>query len=176
LFAIYNKGMQEDDVISLLRTELLIPEEFSDDIEGFRQAVDLTENYALANGLTKRAWLGDKFKPNVKFDPKVDAVKINAFEQINVIKTFIALIYQQLDRFLKADHDSMDSVSFLYNFLDKNHVFETLLKWQQQATDEKNLTLANQPEQIVNLFNQVLDEYVTVFGDQEFQSKDFIEI
>lgn len=176
LFAIYNKGMQEDDIISLLRTELLIPEEFNDNIEGFRQAVDLTENYALANGLTKRAWLGDAFRPNVKFDPKVDAVKIDAFKQINLIKTFIAKIYQQLDRFLKADHNSLDSVSFLYNFLDKNHVFETLLQWQQQATDQKNLTLANQPEQIVNLFNQVLDEYVTVFGDQEFKSKDFIEI
>jgi ATP-dependent nuclease, subunit B len=64
----------------------------------------------------------------------------------------------------------------LYAFLTNNHVFEVLLTWQQQATEEQNLTLANQPEQIVNLFNQILDEYVTVFGEKEFESTDFISI
>ncbi|MQS76403.1 hypothetical protein FHL06_08435 [Lactobacillus halodurans] len=176
LFAIYNKGMQEDDVISLLRTELLLPEQFQDDIEGFRQAVDLTENYILANGTTKRNWLGDDFKPNVTLDKKIDSFKIEAFDQINVIKNFIEEIYQELDQFLNSNHTSLESASFLYSFLDKHQVFETLLKWQNQATEQKNLSLANQPEQIVNLFNQVLDEYVEVFGDAKFQSKDFIEI
>src|SRR5699024_234881 len=48
--------------------------------------------------------------------------------------------------------------------------------WQKQATEDNNLTLANQPEQIVSLFNQILDEYVSVFGEREFNSKDFIAI
>ncbi|GEO63253.1 PD-(D/E)XK nuclease family protein [Companilactobacillus nantensis] len=176
LFAIHDRGMQEDDVISLLRTELLIPEEFNNDINSFRQAVDLTENYALTNGITKRGWLGDNFKPTVKLDVKTDAIRLNEFQQINVIKTFIKMIYQQLSRFLDDPKDSTSCATSLYSFLTKNGVFEELLKWQQQATEQKNLALANQPEQIVNLFNQILDEYVTVFGDKTFDSKDFISI
>ncbi|KRO00540.1 PD-(D/E)XK nuclease family protein [Companilactobacillus kimchiensis] len=176
LFAIHDKGMQEDDVIGMLRTELLIPVEFKDDIIGFRQAVDLTENYALANGLTKHNWLGDNFKPNVKFDQKQDQVRIQEYQQINLIKNFVKTISQKLDKFLDDSATSTDSATALYEFLTKNGVFEVLLKWQQQATIQKNLTLANQPEQIVSLFNQILDEYVTVFGNQQFDSNDFIGI
>ena len=176
LFAVYNKGMQEDDVISLLRTELLIPDEFKDDLSAFRQALDLTENYALANGTTKKNWLGAAFKPDVQLDPKVDAERIHEYQLINVIKSFIKSIYQQLDKFLDQKLSSVESATALYAFLTNNHVFEVLLTWQQQATEEQNLTLANQPEQIVNLFNQILDEYVTVFGEKEFESTDFISI
>lgn len=176
LFAIHDKGMQEDDVISLLRTELLIPVEFQDDLNGFRQALDLTENYALANGITKKGWLGPKFKPDVKLDAKVDQVKIQEYQQINLIKDFIKKVATQLDSFLTDPHDSVQSATDLYDFLTKNHVFDVLLKWQKDATEQKNLTLANQPEQIVGLFNQILDEYVAVFGKQEFDSKEFISI
>lgn len=176
LFAIHDKGMQEDDVIGVLRTELLIPEVYQNDIDGFRQAVDLTENYALANGITKRGWLGDKFSPTVKLDPKADAIRLKEFDQINVIKDFVKTIFKQLSRFLDDPKDSTDCATSLYNFLTKNNVFDVLLKWQQQATEQKNLALANQPEQIVGLFNQILDEYVTVFGEQTFDSKDFISI
>lgn len=176
LFAIHDKGMQEDDVISMLRTELLMPEEFKNDVIVFRQAVDLTENYALTNGITKRGWLGDSFQPNVKLDPQRDKVKLQEYKQINVIKKFIKDISKQLDEFLDPDLNSLDSATALYNFLSTNRVFDTLLQWQKQATDAKNLSLANQPEQIVSLFNQILDEYVTVFGDETFKSQDFISI
>lgn len=176
LFAIHDKGMQEDDVISLLRTELLVPDIFKDDIEAFRQAVDLTENYALSNGTTKHNWLGDKFKPNVKLDPKQDRVRLQEFKTINLIKDFIKQIYTELSDFLDQPADSTSSATALYNFLDANGVFKTLLIWQQEATEQKDLALANQPEQIVGLFNQILDEYVTVFGEKKFDSKDFISI
>ncbi|PMD70746.1 PD-(D/E)XK nuclease family protein [Companilactobacillus nuruki] len=175
LFALKN-GMQEDDVISLLRTELLIPDEFKDDIIGFRQAVDLTENYALAHGIGQRSWLGGEFKPMVKLDPEVDQIKINEFEQINLIKNYVKNVYSQLKRFWDEKSNSIDSVSFLYSFLTEKHVFDVLLRWQKQATEDNNLTLANQPEQIINLFNQILDEYISIFGDEKFKAEDFISI
>ena len=176
LFALVNRGMQEDDVIGLFRTELLIPDAFKDNLAGFREAVDLTENYALANGITKRGWLGEDFAPNVKLDEVVDKVKLQEYQLINVIKNYLVEIYQKLEKFLKTSHTALETTTFLYEFLTKYHVFDTLLQWQKQATDAKNLTLANQPEQIVGLFNQVLDEYVSVFGTDEFDAKDFIEI
>lgn len=176
LFAIHDKGMQADDVIDLLRTELLIPEFFQDDLPGFRQAVDLTENYVLANGITKRNWLGGDFKPTVKLDSKQDRVRLSEYQIINSIKNYLKQLFTELSDFLDRPADSTTSATALYGFLESNGVFNRLLEWQQAATEQKNLTLANQPEQIVNLFNQILDEYVTVFGDQEFDSKDFISI
>lgn len=182
LFAIYNHGMQEDDVISLLRTELLLPEIYQGHVAEYRRAVDLTENFVLANGITKKGWLGDDFTlqdgDKLNKEKKSDRERLQDLATVNQIKHFIQTIYQALEKFMnnKTTQSATTIITKLYNFLEENNVFKTLLAWQQMATEQNDLALANQPQQIVNLFNQILDEYVSEFGDQDFKSKDFITI
>ncbi|APX72808.1 PD-(D/E)XK nuclease family protein [Companilactobacillus allii] len=177
LFAIVNHGLQSSDVIALLRTELLIPEEFVDiDISEFRSAIDLLENFVLANGLTKRNWLGEDFVPNAKLDEEVDQVIINNFQVMNIVKNYIVKLYKKLDAFFKQTHTSIESVTFLYSFLSKCGVFERLINWQKQAMEQNDLAFANQPDQVVSKFNEILDEYVSVFSEETFDSDAFIEI
>ncbi|MFC6323263.1 PD-(D/E)XK nuclease family protein [Companilactobacillus baiquanensis] len=175
LFKILNRGMQSSDVISLLRTELMLPVEFESTAK-FRDAVDLTENYVLATGITKRNWLGDDFKPDADLDKDIDTSVIEKYHLINIVKNFVKNLFTKLDEFFKTDHSSVDAATFLYNFLDEQGVFKQLLLWQKQATEKNDLSLANQPEQVVNKFNEILDEYVSVFNDAKFDAKNFIEI
>ena len=71
-------------------TELLLPDEFQDqDISKFRSAVDLIENYVLANGSTKRDWMGDDFESEATLDEAVDQKLINDYQLINKIRAFI---------------------------------------------------------------------------------------
>ncbi|WP_164505107.1 PD-(D/E)XK nuclease family protein [Companilactobacillus hulinensis] len=177
LFDVLNHGLQSSDVIALLRTELLIPEEFKDsDINAFRTAVDLTENYTLAQGTTKRNWLGDDFKPNAELDEEVDKEKLKGFAMMNVIKAYIARIFNELDNFFKKEHTTVEGVTFLYSFLDKYGVFARLVDWQKQAIEQNDLSSADQPDQVVSKFNEILDEYVSVFKDDKFEPDSFIQI
>ncbi|WP_164506056.1 PD-(D/E)XK nuclease family protein [Companilactobacillus insicii] len=177
LFAWINRGMQSSDVIALLRTELLIPNIFDKEgISVFREAVDLAENYALANGITRRGWLGKDFAPEAKLDSEVDAEKIRDYRLMNVVKNYAAFLYTELNSFFESEHTTIEASTFIYNFLDEHGVFKQLIEWQKQATEQNNLAQANQPQQVVNKFNEILDEYVEVFRDTKFSSEDFIEI
>ncbi|MQS88539.1 PD-(D/E)XK nuclease family protein [Companilactobacillus mishanensis] len=177
LFNLVNHGFQSDDAISILRTELLIPEEFANDnIAKFRDAVDLTENYVLANGITRRRWLGKEFESDATLDEEIDKNIINDYQSINRIKNYLSEIYTQLNDFLSETHSATDVASFLYEFLTQNRVFQRLTEWQNQAIEQNELTIADQPEQVVDKFNDILDEYVSVFGDTNFDSQSFIEI
>ncbi|MCH4008241.1 PD-(D/E)XK nuclease family protein [Companilactobacillus sp.] len=177
LFSLINKGLQSDDAIALLRTELIIPEHYqTEDIADFREAVDLLENYVLANGTTRKNWLGEEFTSDASLDEKIDAQLIKDYQLINEIKEFIKQIYQSLDAFFKVDHTALEAAGFLYSFLEQYGVFKQMGNWQQQAVDQNDLTSAGQPEQVIEEFNTVLDEYVSVFGSDKFNSQSFIEI
>lgn len=177
LFAWINRGMQSSDVIALFRTELLIPDVFEKtDISIYREAVDLAENYALANGVTRRSWLGKDFVPEAELDSEVDAEKIRDYRLMNVIKNYAASLYNELNDFSETEHTTLEAATFIYNFLDNHGVFKQLIEWQKQATEQNNLSQADQPQQVVNKFNEILDEYVEVFKNTEFKSDDFIEI
>ncbi len=177
LFDLRNKGLRNEDAIAILRTELLLPEQYQNsDIGNFRQAVDQLENYVLANGTMRKDWLGDDFQPLAALDENTDQRLIESYQQINEMKQFIRSLYLELDKFLKTEHSAIEAAEFLYKLLDEHGVFATLASWQQQSLDQKDLTSADQPVQVVDKFDTILDEYVSVFGDQLFNSKEFIEI
>lgn len=177
LFDLYNKGLQNEDAIALLRTELLLPDEYQEiDISKFRSAVDLTENYVLANGSTKRDWVGDDFESDATLDEQVDQKLIADYQSINKIRAFIKQIYSELETYLKKPHKAIQVASFIYQFLDNHGVFKQLVNWQELAVEQEDLTSADQPEQVVDKFNTILDEYVSVFGEEKFDGQEFIEI
>ncbi|AKP66590.1 PD-(D/E)XK nuclease family protein [Companilactobacillus ginsenosidimutans] len=177
LFDLRNHGLRSEDAIALLRTELLIPEKYQDrDISEFRSAVDLLENYVLANGVTRKRWLGNDFESDAALDPETDSTIINNYQLINEMKNYIKDIYLTLDEYFKNDQKAIDAASFLYNFMDSRGVFNVLSKWQVRAVEQNDLTSADQPQQVVDKFNTILDEYVSVFGNEIFNSQDFIEI
>lgn len=175
LFDLINKGMQSSDVIALLRTELLVPEGYQD-ISDYREAVDLLENYILANGVGKKGMLGPDFEPQANLDQTVDKDLINDYQLINKIKNFVKIIFNELDKFFKQNRTAQEAAGFLYQFLDNHGVFKQLLNWQENAMKRNDLTSAGQPQQVVDKFNDLLDEYVSVFGEQEFDSQEFVEI
>lgn len=177
LFTLVDHGLQSEDALALLRTELMIPEKYQKaDISEYRQAVDLLENYVLANGTTRKAWLGQDFEAQANLDSEIDQNIIFDYQKINEIRNFIKEIYQSWSEFFTEEQTAKDAATFLFNFLDKFGVFDRLGVWQQQAADQNDLTSAGQPEQVVDKFNTILDEYVSVFGDEQFKSDEFIEI
>lgn len=176
LFDLVDHGLRSEDAIAILRTDLLIPDAFKDDIATFHLSVDLLENFVLANGTGQRGWLGPDFTSDAAFDKDLDENKINDYQLINESKKYIANLYQELSAYFAEKHNALDAVSFLYDLLQRYGVFDRLLDWQNQAADNNDLTSADQPEQVVDKFNTILDEYVSVLGEQEFSSKDFIEI
>ncbi|MEN3252871.1 PD-(D/E)XK nuclease family protein [Fructilactobacillus sanfranciscensis] len=186
LFSIYRPNRAQnysyDDVMRLLKTELLLPKKDEDhylSLSQYRQDLALCENLVLKNGYTGSRWTqkedwmyatttGDE---NELIDKNVEISK-----KINVIRHFIKDTLPPFYRKIKKAQTGREAALILYQFLTQNGVASQLKNWQNQATEAGNLQEAGQAEQVWNQFCSILDDYVTVLGDHEFVMDDFLEL
>lgn len=171
LFALVKNNLQYNDIFKLLKTELIIPKDI--EVKDYRMDVDLTENYALANGLHANDWLNNddftirSFK-NKSLQQKVD--------RINNIRHLVKNIYLNVKDIIDNAKNCQQACEQLYLLLTNLNIFDNLKKWEKEAVKAGNISLSQQPTQIVNTFSQLLDEYVAISGNDEFNVDQFLTI
>ncbi|MBA1434989.1 PD-(D/E)XK nuclease family protein, partial [Bombilactobacillus bombi] len=168
IFALFQNNLQYVDVIRFLRTELIVPASMS--VTDYRQAVDLTDNYILAHGIRAHDWLDEAEFISDSHNSQLQA----QIEQINQIKALIKSTYQKIATIIQTPATCRQAAEQLYTLLTDLKVFINLKDWEQQAIAAGDITLSQQPQQIVKMFAQLLDEYVTIFGNEDFNAQEFL--
>ena len=166
LFKIKQNYYQTADVMQLLKTELLTPQ----DVEhaSFMEAVYQTENWCLKYGQGSRAWIGKAWQPIAN----ESADLMNTINQVRqYISREIAPFLDQLDQITTG----RELATVLYQFLVHQGVDQALLKWSQAALDDGDLTLMEQPQQVWQTFCNLLDEYVDLVGELTNEPKELLE-
>ncbi|WP_429971745.1 PD-(D/E)XK nuclease family protein [Fructilactobacillus sp. Tb1] len=185
LFSIYHPNRPNnysyDDVMRLLKTELLLPKQNDKylKINKYREDLALCENLVLKNGYAGSRWTQKEDWIAVPFINEEGVVTERNSEnsvKINVIRHFIKDILPPFYRKLNKAKNGREAALILYHFLTENGVADQLQEWQTQATEAGNLQEAGQAEQVWNQFCSILDDYVTVLGDHEFVMDDFLEL
>ncbi|WP_125604552.1 PD-(D/E)XK nuclease family protein [Lapidilactobacillus bayanensis] len=181
LLTITQNPQGREDLFVLLRTELLVPVEMS--LTDFRQQLDWLENYALAFGIRGATWLNPQpwtiDGPYVRHAvannqlPPEQAAQMAAIENLH---QFIAQVFNKWRANLKKVVTAKDFASCLYDFLNDQHVIATLQHWEQTAVKQNDLALAQQPRQTYQAFIGLLDDYVTIWGEQAFDLPVFIDL
>ncbi|USS90468.1 PD-(D/E)XK nuclease family protein [Fructilactobacillus carniphilus] len=183
LFAIYKpnraRNYRYEDVMKLLKTELLIPKQ-TEKLADFRWQLALCENLVLKNGYYGKKWTQQEdWKYTTVVDETTGVVvdKNQAFSKaINQIRHFVKDNLPPFYRRLTKAKTGREAAQILYQFLVNHGVPDRLQEWQQQATEAGNLQEAGQAEQVWNEFCHILDDYVNVLGDQEFVQDDFLAL
>lgn len=182
LFAVKSHYYRYQDVMRLLKTELLIPkidDEFMD-IQAFRQAKDLTENLVLKNGYEGGKWLQKDDWQYMRFNPSDFGIQsdrdIAITKQVNIIRNYIRQTLPPFFKALDQAKTGKEAVTVLYQFLINQGVAEQLKKWRDTAVNEGNLSKGAQPEQTWQTFCDMLDEYVAILGDREFTVDNFVAL
>lgn len=144
LFAVKSHYYRYQDVMRLLKTELLIPKLIKPMvIQAFRQAKDLTENLVLkmamkvASGYKKMIGNICVFNSS-DFGVQTDR-DIAITKQVNVIRNYIR---QTLPPFFKALDNAKtgkEAVTLLYQFLVKQGVTDQLKNWRDTAVNAGDL-------------------------------------
>lgn len=163
----------------------------------FRNTLDVIENYILAHGIqTKSAWnqewivqplppqAGESEEELLERERKL-VINRNA----NLVRKQVIELFDYFEQALKDVKTGRDFATVLYKILDQAQVAETLRQWQEGAQqilsehhDENDTTLhgnavdPTRPEQVWNVFCQLLDEYVFALGDEPFDYEMFINI
>ncbi|GEA92880.1 ATP-dependent helicase/deoxyribonuclease subunit B [Pediococcus damnosus] len=179
LFAVKDHYYRYQDVMRLLKTELLIPtvDEQPMPIEAFRRAKDLTENLVLKNGYEGGRWLQKEDWQYLRFNSTDFGTQTDQdlaiTKQINLIKNYIRRVLPPFFKALDNAKTGKEGVTVLYKFLIDQGVADRLKQWRDEAVDRGDLSKAAQPEQTWQTFCDMLDEYVAILGDREFTIDNF---
>ncbi|CAJ1230074.1 ATP-dependent helicase/deoxyribonuclease subunit B [Levilactobacillus zymae] len=181
LFDVQRRNYRYSDVFRVLKTALLLPRDADGqpiDLETYRQAVALTENFVLKTGFEgQRRWTQPDDWQYTRFTPGDDTVQttkdLAITRQINVIRHFIGQTLPPFFAALKHAKTYTDAATILYQFLANHGVADQLMNWRDQAIANQDLTLAGQPEQTWQTFCQMLDECHAILGDLAFDQTDF---
>ncbi|AVK60971.1 ATP-dependent helicase [Lactobacillus sp. CBA3605] len=182
LFDLDAKHYQYQDVMRILKTELLVPMVDGQpmDRQAYRQAVDLTENFILKSGYAGNRWLQSQdweYFQLTAGDAGVETDKNAAITaQINLIHHFVADIFPPFFKEMAQAVDGRAAATTLFNFLNQHGVAKQLIAWRDQALAQQAVATAAEPEQTWQTFCQMLDEFVTTLGAEPFDSTDFLAL
>ncbi|KRL00619.1 PD-(D/E)XK nuclease family protein [Liquorilactobacillus capillatus] len=182
LFAVKKRYYRYDDLMRLLKTELLLPQVDGKlvKIEEFRECLDLTENLVLKYGFEGKKWLQKEDWIYYRFtdadtgiltdEEQAKTVKVNLVRHF--VKEQLAPFFKQLD----AATNGLEAATLLTNFLVAQGVPQRLLSWREAALEKGDIEAAARPEQTWDTFCQLLDEYVLTLGKFKFDSGNFLEL
>lgn len=183
LFKIVDRDYQLEDILQLLKTGLLLPADV--DSTEFANAVYLTENWCLKYSRTKKDWLSSSewsydplFQADMALNPSKESQRetqrhARLSDQINLVHDYIRDQIAPLVDQLKAAKTGQEGATFLYQGLSQLNVQDQLKKWAKDAGDAGNLNQAQEPQQVWHTFCNLLDEYVTIMGNDEFDLANF---
>lgn len=165
-------------VMQLLKNELLVPSDV--DIEAYREALALTENYVLAKNIQAWQWTAaDAWQ----YDWKAVSVADEATqEKLAFRNSQLALIHDQVSQVivpflaqLNTSDDAQTMVRDLYMFLTENGVSRRLIEWRDTAIDSGDLFRGQQSEQVWQTLMNLLDDFVEIFGQEKMDVSDLRE-
>jgi ATP-dependent helicase/nuclease subunit B len=174
---------QYADVMRLLKTELMLPRDSEGeplDIAEYRKDVALTENLVLKNGYAGQRWLQDEdwqyvWLSDGDFGVQSDHVQ-DLTRRINVIRHFVKDTFPPFFNQMRQAKTGRQAVQILYEFLIQTGVVEQLKHWRQTSIDHDDLVEAAQPEQVWQTLCNLLDDYVSILGETQFNLEDFLAL
>lgn len=185
LLMCYRNYCQYNDVMRLLRSELLIPtfvdiddnDEIVDKkqatIQKFRDYVDETDNFVLKYGINGSSWLQDEAWHF--YDTKTKML-CSAPAHVEFIHQYVSKLLQTFFTAMTAATTNETALTALYNFLETSGVRQQLIDRYQQANNQNHLQQANQEKQMWQAFCNLLDEFVELLGEQTFDIDEFISL
>lgn len=194
LLSLNKRFYRMDDIFRFLRTELYCPErtpDVSEDVEKkngvyekvastWRNKVDIAENVALAYGYQGNAWVKDEEWLYARFELEGEFVQNERELHIQEIANEVRTIFREdivpfIDQLNEAT-SNREAATALYNFMIKIGVVEQIQHWRDQLSANGELEEARKHEQAWETFIQLLDEFVEVLGEEEWDIDLFLSI
>lgn len=183
LFKIVDRDYQLEDILQLLKTGLLIPIEVNR--TDFINAVYLTENWCLKYSRTKKDWLTKEewsydplFQTDMAGNPTKESQRAlqkqaRLSAQLNLVHDYIRDQIAPLVEQLTGAKTGKMGATALYQGLSQLNVQDQLKQWAKRSSSAGDLNQAQEPQQVWHTFCNLLDEYVTIMGNDQFDLESF---
>lgn len=177
---VIEKGWMYEPVFRAVKTDLFFPVGANKSI--WRERADRMENYVIANGIYRERWFDDarwiyKKYRGLEFYQKTQTDEERAMQaEIEAVRQLLLQPIKQLSDALTKAKVGQDYAAALFNFMEELHVYTKLQTLQTDELEHGKLFEAAEHEQAWNGFIQLLDQFVTMFGDQEMTLEEVIPL
>lgn len=175
-----------EDIMRFIRTGLFIPEDSHLATHGlsreeWRDYVDIAENVMIAYGYSGKDWLNDEDWQYARFNLEESSQKSDLDYQFekkaNIFRVLVRAPLVKFYQELKTVTTNKDFARLLYTTITNElKVDEQIINWRNQANDNGNIEEGRQHEQVWKTWCDLLDEFVELLGDQEFDLSQFLVI
>lgn len=166
-------SFQTRNLLTILKTRLLIPSWYKDDAE-YLHDVDELENFVLAHGINHNLW-----KRNFSDFTNAEVIRLDYLQEevakLDKLRSFFINKIDELFANLKQEKDSQKAITIFFNFLTENGIAARLEKWRDQANEAGDLQQAQQPEQLWDLLIQLLRDYLLI-RPKNFDAQNFFSM
>jgi len=167
-------------VFRAFKTDLFYP--LGDDIQKWREDVDLLENYALAFGIhgqhwrTKEAWIYREYRGLDERDVPQSKQEKAKQKELNRIRMSLSDPLLQLEQKIKRARTVRDQAFELYRFLEGLNIPEKMERLRDQAEKEGRLDEAREHDQVWKAVIDLLDQLVEAAGRETMSLEQFTRI
>lgn len=203
LFLVYEGNFRYQDVARLLKSGFLIlgkKEELSEELpkeelteeeevlvwekeqKDMEERVDIFENILLKNDFSGRDFTQGPWHL-ISLGTNEDLLPQDVYEKEKALENFSNDFKEELVHLLvpfyntlkKAKTGKEAAITF-YNFLIKAHIKEQMTLYAKRATLKGDLAQGKNHEQTWDALCELLNEYVTIFGEEDFHYEDFRQL
>lgn len=161
------------NMLAIMKTRLIIPEWYQEDAD-YLHDVDKLENFVLAHGINHNLWQRNFTSYVAASVIRLDQVP-DEVVKINKLKDFFVKEISKLITRLKKERDTRKAITIFFDFLTKNGVPKVLENWRATAQECGDLQQARQSEQVWNLLNTLLEDYLLI-NPEEFSVTSFFNV
>lgn len=199
LFSLKKRYYRLNDILRLLRTELLVPgvseiewmeedeitvqnslAQYEEIAKKWREQIDVTENVALAFGYEGSDWVNEEDWHYSRFhleenDEQPEEERVME-EQANEVRAWFRTEVISFVESLDELQTNADLAEALYHFMERCGIMANLSLWRTQLIAAGQLGEAEKHEQAWETFVSLLDEFVEVLGEEPWDIDGFIAI
>lgn len=174
------KNWAYEPVFRALKTDLFFPNEAN--ISVWRERADRMENFVIANGIFAERWLDDKrwiYKKyrGLEFYSKNQTDEERAMQgEIDAIRTLFIEPMKELSEAIDTAKTGLDYATALYSFIENLEVYPKLMHMRDREAEKGRLLESTEHDQAWNGFVDVLDQFVTMFGQNDMTLDEAMQI
>ncbi|RBW69219.1 helicase-exonuclease AddAB subunit AddB [Bacillus taeanensis] len=166
-------------VFRFLKTDLLFPVDDFDELENWREQMDLLENHVLEAGIHGKRWKDEQAWEIRRFyqledDKPISSEELSEKEKhLNELRIMVVNPLSMFETKIKQAKTSRQKAAAVYHLLDHLKVAEKLENWREQAEIKGDLETAREHDQVWKAVINLLDEIVEIVGEEQLSLEMF---
>ncbi|MBQ0139317.1 MAG: helicase-exonuclease AddAB subunit AddB, partial [Kurthia sp.] len=174
------KNWAYEPVFRAIKTDLFFPKGANTTV--WRERADRMENFVIANGIYAERWFDDrrwqykKYKGLEYYSKNQTDDERAMQEEIDTIRSLFITPMKRFVGAIKEAKSGVDYATALFNFIEGLDVYAKLEHMRENEIEKGLVYESMEHEQVWNGFVDVLDQFVTMFGPNEMDLEEVIQI